>query len=164
MVNLFIKIGFPTLSFCVLAFSIYHEYQILKEKSIFNSFYNLVTKFENNKLSLADIPKKQVEYFGYACLVNSLMIKNPEMPKYHADEINQYITTHEFNTMDSLVQYVKSLKDDVDKLFAIFSYVARNIKYDVDSYFSNDIKYTTVEETFKKKLLFVPDIQIYIWK
>lgn len=117
-----------------------------------NDLKQLVLKFENNELDLFDIPQEQIDEFGLACLANSLLYKEPKIPKYHCKEITHYIKTHKFDTLDSLISFIKSNDDDIDKLFTIFAYAALNIQYDAESYFKNDLKHTTLEEVFKTKL------------
>ncbi|KAK8860569.1 hypothetical protein M9Y10_012234 [Tritrichomonas musculus] len=116
-----------------------------------NSLKQLVLKFEAKETELTDVPKKIIDEFGFACLANSLMFKEPEIPKHNEEEISEYFKTHTFNTLDSLINYIKSLDDDIDKLFAIFSYAALNIQYDTEAYFSDNIKGTTLEEVFQTK-------------
>lgn len=117
-----------------------------------NELKELVLKFQENDLDLTDIPQAQIDEFGYACLANSLMFKEPQIPKYHSKEITSHMKNHRFDTLDSLISYIKSLDDDVDKLYSIFSYEALNIQYDTESFFKNEIKTTTLGEIFDKKI------------
>lgn len=118
-----------------------------------NELKALISKFEENELDLVkDVPKKLVSEFGYSCLANALMFKEPKIPQYNQEEISEFMKTHTFNTLDSLINYVKSVKGDINKLFAIFSWAALNIQYDTQSYFSGNLKGTTLEEVFKTKL------------
>lgn len=125
---------------------------LIKCSDSLNDLKELVFKFQENELDLSDIPQEQIDEFGYACLANSLMFKEPVIPKYHSKEITEYMKTHKFDTLDSLISYIKSLDDDVDKLYSIFSFEALNIKYDTDSFLKNDINFKTIEEIFQSKL------------
>ena len=112
---------------------------------------DLVTLFEENEKDLTDVPDEAVKLFGYSCLANSLMFKEPPIPKHETKSIEDYIKTHTFSTVDSLCSYIATIKDDLDKLYAIFCWAALNIEYDTESYFSHNIKGTSLEEVFKTK-------------
>ena len=114
------------------------------------SFKQLVSIFEQKEIELTKVPKYLVEQYGYACLANSLMFKEPEIPKYNL-KICEFLKNTTFKTLKSLVLYIKSLQNDIDKLFAIFSWAALNIKYDTESFFSNNHKSTSLEEVFETK-------------
>lgn len=116
-----------------------------------NDFKQLVSKFEAKEQDLKDVPKKLIDEFGYSCLANSLMFKEPQIPKYDEEGISEYMKTHKFKTIKSLVDYVNSFKNDIDKLFAIFSWEALNIEYDVKLFFSGQHKQTSLNEVFKTK-------------
>lgn len=90
---------------------------------------DLVSFYEENDVPLDEVPKKFIEKYGYGCLSNSLMFKEPTIPKCNKDIIT-YIDKHPFETVDSLVLYINSLDNDIDRLFAIFSYSSLNIQYD----------------------------------
>ena len=68
-----------------------------------NDLKQLVSKFEAKEQDLKDIPKKFVSEFGYACLANALMIKEPQYPKYDEANISEYIKTHQFGNINSLI-------------------------------------------------------------
>lgn len=123
-----------------------------KKKDPLSRLKQLVIKFEEKETELTDVPKDLIEEFGYACLANSLMFKEPEIPKHNEKEISAYIQNNTFNTLNSLISYIKSLNDDIDKLFAIFSYAALNIQYDTESFFSGNHKNATLESVFETKL------------
>ena len=114
-----------------------------------NELKQTVLNFEAEELDLTSVPQALVNEFGYACLANSLLFKQPKIPEYNAEEINEYIQTNAFATLDSLIDYVKSLDDDINKLFAIFSYTANYIKYDTQSSFSDNVSEKTLEEIFQ---------------
>ncbi|KAK8893052.1 hypothetical protein M9Y10_030311 [Tritrichomonas musculus] len=118
-----------------------------------NCFINLgklVSKYEENDLDLMQVPKQLVDEYGYACLANALMFKEPKIPEYNL-KIAEYIKNHNFETLDSLISYIKNLPNDIDKLFGIFSYTALNIEYDVKLCHSDEIRSATLEEVFKTK-------------
>lgn len=116
-----------------------------------NKLMQLVTLFEENEKELTDVPKEMIEKYGFSCLANSLMFKKPKIPKHDKDTISEYMKTHTFLTIDSLCNYIISIKNDIDKLFAIFAWAALNIQYDVEAYLSDNIKSTTLEEVFETK-------------
>ena len=116
-----------------------------------NKLQELVSIFENNDKELTDVPQEMIDKFGFSCLANSLMFKEPKIPKYDDKTIVEYMKTHEFPTVDSLCNYVKSLEDDINKLFAIFTWAALNIIYDMEALLSGNIRSTTLEEVFKTK-------------
>ena len=117
----------------------------------FKKLKELVSLFEENEMELTDAPKELISQFGYSCLANSLMFKEPEIPRYDKNYIVDFIKKHNFPTVESLCNYILSLKNDIDKLFAIFCWAALNIKYDVDAFFSDNIRSTTLEEVFNTK-------------
>ena len=111
----------------------------------------LVSIFEQNELILEQIPQNIIDRYGYACLSNCLMFKEPEIPKYNI-KIVECFQKHNFKTLDSLISFIKKLKNDINKLFAIFVYAALNIEYDVDLYFSSKPRtMPTLEEVFNTK-------------
>ena len=79
------------------------------------------------------------------------MFKEPVIPKYNIRIIEGF-QKHNFKTLDSLISFIRKLKNNINKLFAIFVYAALNIEYDVDLFFS-DIQSTmpTLEEVFNTK-------------
>ena len=95
---------------------------LIKCSNSLNDLKELVFKFQENELDLSDIPQEQIDEFGYACLANSLMFKEPQIPKYHSKELTDHIKNHHFETLESLISFIQSLEDDVDKLYSIFSY------------------------------------------
>lgn len=44
-----------------------------------NKLKQLVLTFEKNEKDLTDVPKELVNIFGYSCLANSLMFKEPKI-------------------------------------------------------------------------------------
>ncbi|KAK8854318.1 hypothetical protein M9Y10_016878 [Tritrichomonas musculus] len=123
-----------------------------KSKDPLSRLRQLVINFEEKETDLSQVPKDLVNEFGYACLSNSLMFKEPEIPKHDEEGISQYIQSHTFDTLNSLISYIKSLNDDIDKLFAIFAYAALNIRYDTEAFFSGNHKSATLESVFQTKL------------
>lgn len=122
-----------------------------EQENYLNDLKKLVLEYESEQQDLSAAPKELVDYFGYACLSNSLMCSYPSIPKHNAKGITEYFQTHNISTLDSLVKYIKGLKTDVDKLFAIFSWEALNIKYDVEALFSGEVKNSTLEAIFENK-------------
>lgn len=86
----------------------------------------LVSIFEESKIDLTQVPQRFIDQYGYASLSNALMFKVPPIPKYDL-EISTFIKNHAFKTLDSLILYIQSIDNDIDKLFAIFCYAAFNI-------------------------------------
>lgn len=117
----------------------------------FHKLKQMVSLFEENEMELTDAPQELIDQFGYSCLANALMFKEPEIPKYEKETIYEYIKTHKFTTVSSLCNYIVSLKNDIDKLYGIFCWAALNIQYDTDAFFSDNIKSTTLEEVFNTK-------------
>ncbi|KAK8891125.1 hypothetical protein M9Y10_028330 [Tritrichomonas musculus] len=112
---------------------------------------NLVLTFEYENCELSSVPQEQIDFFGYACLSNSLMYKEQPIPRHDVEGITQYFRTHIFTTLDSLIFYINNLSSEIDRLFAIFAWEALNIKYDVDSLLTNEQKDYSLEEIFENK-------------
>ena len=112
---------------------------------------NLVLSFEYEERELTSIPQDQIDYFGYACLSNSLMFKEPPIPQYDQAGITKYLQANNFKTLDSLISYISSLKNDIDKLIAIFAWEAQNVKYDVEALSTKEVKDTSLEAIFERK-------------
>ena len=112
---------------------------------------NLVLTYEYEERELRTIPQEEIDFFGYACLSNSLMFKEPQIPAYNQEDITKYFQTHSFNTLDSLISYINGLKNDIDKLFAIFSWEAMNIKYDVEALLTGEQRDKSLEAIFANK-------------
>ena len=94
----------------------------------------MVLFFEENEKELTDIPEEIVNHFGYSCLANSLLFKEPKIPEYDKETILKYIKTHKFPTFNSLCDYIGTLTNDIDKLFAIFCWEVLYIQYDMKEY------------------------------
>lgn len=114
------------------------------------SLSEFVKKCEDNEIDIDQIPQELVDKHGYPCLANSLMLKEPQIPEFKKD-IAEYIKNNQFETIELLIAYINQQENDIDKLFAIFAYAALNIEYDVELYFSDRDKSTTLEEVFKTK-------------
>lgn len=114
-----------------------------------NNLKQQVLNFEANEIDLINAPQQLIEEFGYPCLSNSLLFKEPEIPKYNEEEISQYVKTNDFDSLDSLVSYIDSLDNDIDKLFAIFSYEATHIQLDTKACFSGKANNKTLEQVFE---------------
>lgn len=112
---------------------------------------NLVLSYEYEEQEISSVPSPQKDYFGYSCLSNTLMFKEPRIPDYDSEGITKYLDSHNFSTLDSLISYVKSLTNDVDKLFAIFLWESTNIKYDVDSLLTGEQRDKSLEIIFQNK-------------
>lgn len=110
----------------------------------------LVSIFEENEIDLTQVPQQFIDQYGYSSLSNALMFKVPPIPKYDFG-ISTYIKNHTFKTLDSLILYVQSIDNDIDKLFAIFCYAAFNISYDTEAYFTDKRSSSTLEEVFETK-------------
>lgn len=127
-------------------------YNIKKSDGVIESFEDLeqlIKKYEKNNLLLTDAPQKLVKKYGYVCLSNSLMYKTSAIPKHNSKEISNYIETHTFRTIDSLIDYINTLTTDIDKLFAIFSYASLNIRYNVKLLHTKSREVPTLEKIFK---------------
>ena len=123
----------------------------IKLKNSLNELKQLVTNFEENELELTSVPEKLINEYGYACLANTLMFKEPKIPPHDEEKISEYFKKNKFNTLDSLINYIKSIKDDINKLFAIFSWTALNIQFDTELYFSGKHKTPSLEDVFNTK-------------
>lgn len=121
------------------------------QESYLNDLKKLVLEYESEERELSAVPQELLDYFGYACLSNTLMCKYSPIPKYDSQYLTEYLQNHEFPTLDHLITFIQKLKNDVDKLFAIFSWEALNIKYDVEALFSGEVKNTTLESIFYNK-------------
>ena len=115
-----------------------------------NSLKKLVQQFEEKEYDLRDVPQEQVEQFGYPSLSHSLMYKENQIPEYDL-KIAEYIKTHTFDTIDSLILYISTIKSDINKLFCIFSYEALNFEFDINLYLSGKYKQESLEKIFETK-------------
>lgn len=106
--------------------------------------------FEESDHDLADCPQQLIDSYGYACLSNALMNKDPVYPKYNKD-ISEIFKKKKFNTLESLISFIRTYKEDMDKLFAIFCWAALNIEYDVHQLLSGEHKSTSLEDVFVTK-------------
>ncbi|OHS94735.1 hypothetical protein TRFO_10878 [Tritrichomonas foetus] len=149
MANVYEKVDYLWI-FCKNLYFIFHM-KTTKITDPTNDLRKLVLEYERKSREITEVPKCYVDYFGWACLANALMYKEPKIPEHDKEGISEYMKTHSFPTLESLIKYVSSQKTDMNKLFAIFSWAALNIEYDWAAYQSGNLKHTTLEIVFQTK-------------
>lgn len=117
----------------------------------FTALKNLVLSYEYKDQELSCLPQELMDFFGFSCLANSLMFKEQKIPDYDKEGITKYLTTHDFQKLDSLISYINNLSNEVDKLFAIFSWETMNIKYDVEALLAGEQRDTSLEVIFDNR-------------
>ena len=112
-----------------------------------------VQLYQQEPRDLEDAPQSLVDYYGYCALSTALLYKKPAVPIFDRDgKIREYVQTHEISTLDALIAYCKSQTEPIDKLFALWAWIAWNIEYDGAAYkedrHSTDVN---IEAIFKEK-------------
>lgn len=117
-----------------------------------DAFKKLVLDYQSKGRFLTDVPKEFIQFFGYPCLANSLLFKEPQIPNYDSKTITAYLKNTDFPDFKSFLDYIKSLKEDVDKLYAIFAWTALNLEYDVDSLVGGTNQEISLEDLFNYRV------------
>ena len=93
----------------------------------------LVVQFEKKPKQLSEVDQQYVKKFGFAALANSLMYIGTRIPHFEKEKVAEFVKSHTFPELQTFVDYVKSLKNDIDKMYAIFCWEAFNVTYEIDS-------------------------------
>lgn len=112
-----------------------------------------VQLYQQEPRALEDAPQSLVVYYGYCALSTALLYKKPVVPIFDGDgKIREYVQTHEILTLDALIAYCKSQTEPIDRLFALWAWIAWNIEYDGAAYKGDRPRIDkTVQAVFENK-------------